>query len=79
MPDGNVSARMVIDTGADVVVFTEKLARKLNQDITIDSAIVTLYANLGDISGLSFAISSIVPGDVSKEKVHSVIMRENRI
>lgn len=71
--NGSVSARMVFDTGADIVVITEKLARKLNQDIASGGEEIKLHTNCGDISGQSFALNKIELGNVSKENVRSVI------
>ena len=71
--NGNISTKMVFDTGADIVVITEKLARKLNQDITGSGEEITLHTNCGDISGQTFRLNKIELGSVSKANVRSVI------
>jgi clan AA aspartic protease (TIGR02281 family) len=71
--NGSVSTKMVFDTGADTVVITKKLARKLNQDIASEGEEIELHTNCGDISGQSFALNKIELGNVSKENVRSVI------
>jgi clan AA aspartic protease (TIGR02281 family) len=71
--NGSVSTRMVFDTGADIVVITEKLASKLNQDITSGGEEITLHTNCGDISGQSFSLNKIELGNVSKANVRSVL------
>ncbi len=71
--NGSVSAKMVFDTGADIVVITEKLAKKLNQDIAGGGEEIKLHTNCGDISGQSFTLNKIELGNVSKENVWSVI------
>jgi clan AA aspartic protease (TIGR02281 family) len=70
--NGSVRTKMVFDTGADIVVITEKLARKLNQDITGGEEI-TLHTNCGDITGQTFALNKIELGPVSKRNVRSVV------
>jgi clan AA aspartic protease (TIGR02281 family) len=71
--NGNISTKMVFDTGADIVVITEKLAGKLNQDIAGSGEEITLHTNCGDISGQTFSLNKIELGSVSKANVRSVI------
>jgi Predicted aspartyl protease len=71
--NGSISTRMVFDTGANMVVITEKLAKKLNQDIAGGGEEIKLHTNCGDISGQSFMLNKIELGNVSKENVWSVI------
>lgn len=71
--NGSVRTRMVFDTGADTVVITEKLARKLNLDIAGGGEEITLHTNCGDVSGQAFTLNKIELGNVSKGNVRSVI------
>jgi clan AA aspartic protease (TIGR02281 family) len=73
MLNGSVSARMVFDTGADIVVITEKLAKKLNQEITGGGEEIKLHTSCGDVIGQFFVLNKIELGNVSKKNVRSVI------
>jgi clan AA aspartic protease (TIGR02281 family) len=69
----NIGTKMVFDTGADTVVVTEKLIKRLNQDITGTGEKIKLHTNCGDISGQIFTLNKIELGNVSKRNVRSVI------
>jgi len=71
--NGSVRAKMVFDTGADIVVVTERLSRKLNQDITSGGETVILRTNCGEVKGASFRVNRIDLGGVGKDNVKTVV------
>ena len=71
--NGGVKAKMVFDTGADIVVITEKLSKKLRQDPSHGGKTIKLHTNCGEVKGISFAVDKIELGNVGKENVRSVI------
>jgi len=75
-----VKARMVLDTGADVVVVTTGLSKRLNQDLSsLQDKIIKLHTNCGDVEGHAFLIDRIELGGARKENVRSVITPEGAI
>jgi len=70
--NGAVSTKMVFDTGADAVVVTERLARRLNQDIR-GAGEITLHTNCGDVSGQVFTLDKIELAGVGKQNVRAVV------
>ncbi len=71
--NGGVKARMVFDTGADIVVITEELSKKLRQNISRGGETIKLHTNCGEVRGISFAVNKIELGNAVKENVRSVI------
>ncbi|MGO9215140.1 MAG: TIGR02281 family clan AA aspartic protease [Syntrophales bacterium] len=71
--NGGVKAKMVFDTGADIVVITEELSKKLRQDLSQAGETIKLYTNCGEVKGISFVVDKIELGNVGKENVRSVI------
>ena len=75
-----VKAKMVLDTGADVVVVTTGLSKRLNQDLSsLKDNIIKLHTNCGDVEGHAFVINRIELGGARKENVRSVITPEDAI
>ena len=68
-----VKARMVFDTGANLVVITEELYNKLNQDPSSGDEVIKLHTNCGEVEGRSFVIQKIELEGARKESVRSVI------
>lgn len=71
--NGAVKAKMVFDTGADIVVITEELSRKLKQNISREGETIKLHTNCGEVRGISFVVNRIELGNAGKENVRSVI------
>jgi len=71
--NGNVKVKMVFDTGANLVVITEAVSRKLHQDPPPGDKAVKLYTNCGEVKGWSFVINKIELGGAQKENVRSVV------
>jgi clan AA aspartic protease (TIGR02281 family) len=71
--NGGVKAKMVFDTGADIVVITEELSRKLKQDLSHGGEPIRLHTNCGEVRGVSFVVNKIELGSAGKENVRSVI------
>jgi clan AA aspartic protease (TIGR02281 family) len=72
-----VRARMVFDTGANLVVITEELSKKLNQDLSSRDEVMKLHTNCGEIEGRSLVIDKVELGEARKENVRSVITPNN--
>jgi clan AA aspartic protease (TIGR02281 family) len=73
MLNGGVKAKMVFDTGADIVVITQELSKKLRQDLSQTGEGITLHTNCGEVRGISFVINKIEVGNIGKDNVRSVI------
>jgi clan AA aspartic protease (TIGR02281 family) len=71
--NGDVRVRLVFDTGANLVVITEELSKKLHQDASPEDKVVKLYTNCGEVEGRSFVINKIELGGAQKENVRSVV------
>jgi clan AA aspartic protease (TIGR02281 family) len=71
--NGRVKAKMVFDTGANLVVITEELAKKLNQDPSSGDEVIKLHTNCGEVEGRSFVIQKIELEGAGKGNVRSVI------
>jgi len=68
-----VKAKMVFDTGADVVVITGEFSKKLNQDLSRGTEIITLNTSCGEVEGRSFVMNAVELGGMRKEQVRSII------
>ena len=68
-----VKAQMVFDTGANLVVITEELSRKLDQAPSSGDEVIKLRTNCGEVEGKSFVIQKIELQGARKENVRSVI------
>ena len=75
--NNHVKARMVFDTGANLVVITEELSKRLNQDPSSQDEVMKLHTNCGEIEGRSLVIDKIELGESRKENVRSVITPNN--
>jgi clan AA aspartic protease (TIGR02281 family) len=73
----HVRARMVFDTGANLVVITEELSKKLNQDLSSRDEVIKLHTNCGEVEGRTLVIDRIELGEARKENVRSVITPNN--
>jgi clan AA aspartic protease (TIGR02281 family) len=71
--NGGVKAKMVFDTGADIVVITEELSKKLRQDLSQGGETIKLHTNCGEVRGISFVVNKIELGNAVRENVRSVI------
>ncbi len=72
--NGNVKAKLVFDTGANLVVITEALSKKLNQGLSPGDEVIKLQTSSGEVNGRSFVINKIELGNARKENVRSVII-----
>lgn len=72
-----VKARMVFDTGANLVVITEELSEKLNQDLSSREDVIRIHTFSGVVEGKSLVIEKIDLEGVRKEKVQAVITLNN--
>ena len=75
--NGDVKVRLVFDTGANLVVITEDISKKLHQDASPGDKVVKLYTNCGEVEGRSFVINKIELGSAQKENVRSVVTSNN--
>ena len=73
----HVRARMVFDTGANLLVITEELSKRLNQDLSSRDEVMKLHTNCGEIEGRSLVIDKVELGEARKENVRSVITPNN--
>jgi clan AA aspartic protease (TIGR02281 family) len=71
--NGKVKVRLVFDTGANLVVITEEISKKLHQDPSPGDNVVRLHTNCGEVEGRAFVINKIELGGAQKENVRSVI------
>lgn len=72
-----VKSRMILDTGANLVVITEELSKKLNQDVSFKDEVIKLNTNCGEVEGRSLVIQKIELGHATKKNVKSVITPNN--
>ncbi len=72
-----VKVRMILDTGANLVVITEELSQKLNQDISFKDEVIMINTNCGEVEGRSLVIQKIELGRGTKKNVRSVITPNN--
>lgn len=77
--NGGVKAKMVFDTGADIVVITGQLFKKLRQDLPQGGETLMLHTNCGEVRGKSFAVDKIELGNARKENVRSVITPDDLV
>ena len=75
--NGHVKAELILDTGANLVVITEALSKKLNQDLSLGSEVIKLHTNCGEVEGRSFMINKMELGDARKENVKSMITSDD--
>ncbi len=68
-----MKAKMVLDTGSNVVVVTEELSRRLNQEPSAGGEVARLLTNCGEIEGRHVVIRRIALGDAWKENVPSIV------
>jgi clan AA aspartic protease (TIGR02281 family) len=71
--NGGVKAKMVFDTGADIVVITKGLSKRLRQDLSRGGEEMKLHTNCGEVRGISFVVNKIELGNAGKENVRAVI------
>jgi len=69
-----VKAKMVFDTGANLVVISQELYRKLNQDLSSGDEVIKLHTNCGEVEGRSFVLQRVELEGARKEDVRSVII-----
>jgi clan AA aspartic protease (TIGR02281 family) len=68
-----VKAKMVLDTGANIVVVTEELFKRLNQEPSSGGEVARLLTNCGEVEGRHLIIKRIALGDAWKENVPSIV------
>ncbi len=68
-----VKAKMVLDTGTNIVVVTEELSRRLNQEPSPGGEVARLLTNCGEVEGRRFVIRRIELGGAWKENVPSIV------
>jgi len=68
-----VKAKMVFDTGANLVVITEGLSRKLDPNFSPGEEVVKLHTQCGEVEGKSILIQRIELEGARKENVRAVI------
>jgi clan AA aspartic protease (TIGR02281 family) len=68
-----VKARLILDTGANFVVITEELSKKLGQDLSSRQEVVKLHTNCGEVEGTFSVIRKIELEGAWKENVRAVI------
>jgi len=68
-----VRARMILDTGAGLVVLSEDLARRLNLETDHDSKPLVLHTAGGDVKGRSVTLTSVSLGALSKDQVQAAV------
>ncbi len=73
--NGQVKARLIVDTGANFIVITEELAKKLNQDFSPGRETTKFSANSGEVEGTFFVIRRVELDGAWKENVQAVIAR----
>lgn len=71
--NGSVRARMVFDTGAALVIISQELSRKINQDNRGGDRRVKLRTAGGEVEGRYTRISKIELGPASRENVQAVV------
>jgi clan AA aspartic protease (TIGR02281 family) len=71
--NGSVRARMVFDTGAALVIISQELSQKINQDDRGGDKRVKLRTAGGEVEGRYTIISKIELGPASRENVQAVI------
>jgi clan AA aspartic protease (TIGR02281 family) len=74
-----VKAKMVFDTGADIVVITRELAKRLRQDLSQGTEVITLNTSCGQVEGKSFVMNEIELGGMRKERVRSIITPDESV
>ncbi len=72
-----VKSKMILDTGANLVVITEELSKKLHQDASFKDEVIKINTNCGEVEGRSLVIQKIELGQATKENVKSVITPNN--
>jgi clan AA aspartic protease (TIGR02281 family) len=68
---------MILDTGANLVVITEELSKKLHQEVSFKDEVIKINTNCGEVEGRSLVIQKIELGQATKENVKSVITPNN--
>ena len=70
--NSSVRAKMILDTGASLVVLSEEVAKSLKQDVSSGAQII-LHTAGGDIDGRATLVSKIEVGGASKENVRAAV------
>jgi len=73
MLNERVKAKMVLDTGANIVVVTEEIFKRLNQEPSSGGGVARLLTNCGEVEGRHLIINRIALGDAWKENVPSIV------
>jgi clan AA aspartic protease (TIGR02281 family) len=71
--NGGVKAKMVFDTGASLVVISEILSKRLNQDLSTDNQKVKLRTAGGNVDGRSIVIQRMALGGMVKQNVIAAV------
>ena len=70
--NSSVRAKMILDTGASLVVLSEELAKSLKQDVSTGAQII-LHTAGGEIDGRAVLVSKVELGGASKENVRAAV------
>jgi len=71
--NGSVRAKMVLDTGAALVIISQELSQKINQDNPEGDKRVKMRTAGGEVEGRYTVIPKIELGPASRENVQAVI------
>jgi clan AA aspartic protease (TIGR02281 family) len=74
-----VRARMVLDTGASLVVISEDLARRLRLDSASDASRIKLQTAGGEIEGRDVVIDRVELGSAIRENVRAAVNYQPRV
>jgi clan AA aspartic protease (TIGR02281 family) len=66
-------AKMILDTGAGLVVLSEDLAKRLNLPSHEEAKTMLLHTAGGDVTGRAVRLSKVQLGPAVKENVHAVV------
>jgi clan AA aspartic protease (TIGR02281 family) len=70
--NSSVRAKMILDTGASLIILSEELAKNLKQDVSTGGQII-LHTAGGDIEGRAVLVSKVELGGASKENVRAAV------
>jgi clan AA aspartic protease (TIGR02281 family) len=68
-----VKAKMIVDTGANIVVVTEDVSGRLDREPSSQGEVARLLTNCGEVEGRQLTIRKIALGDAWKENVPSIV------
>lgn len=75
----DVTARMILDTGASLVIISERLLKEIGQKPIRGAPKITLLTANGEIKADPSIIRKIRLGDAVKENVHAAVTPESKV